>query len=235
MTKKQFVDKDGNKFVQVTPWYKKWWVWVIAVIAILIIIGSIGGSGNDSSSSNNSSNATAHKTTNKEKGNGDTDKSTSSTLKVDYDSYDVANKKTYNVNYSDVNWSAATIKVDKVTVYKLTKSHKYESANDGNFQANGFVRIHFIVSPTRDIDAYPTQGTAIYSNGEQHEADSLESWDGEIAKGVTKSGNVTIPVKDLTNSSSLKNIRYKFDADYDTDDIDDDNSDHTYDFTLNLQ
>ncbi len=23
MSKKQFVDKDGNKFVEVTPWYKK--------------------------------------------------------------------------------------------------------------------------------------------------------------------------------------------------------------------
>ncbi|WP_252904140.1 hypothetical protein [Secundilactobacillus silagei] len=154
---------------------------------------------------------------------------------MDDDQYDISDKKAYSVDYTNENWSAAKVSVDKVTVYKLTKEHKYDSANDGKFNISGFVRLHFIISPTRDIDAYPTQGTVIYSNGEQHEADSMESWDGEIAKGVTKSGNVTLPIQKLENVKSLKTVRFKFDTDYETNNDDDDNSDHTYDFTINLQ
>ncbi len=44
MAKKQFVDKDGRKFVEVTPWYKQWWSWVLAVAAIILMISLIGGS-----------------------------------------------------------------------------------------------------------------------------------------------------------------------------------------------
>ena len=33
---KKMTDKDGNTYVQVKPWYKRWWVGVIIVIALLI-------------------------------------------------------------------------------------------------------------------------------------------------------------------------------------------------------
>ncbi|MCH5462511.1 hypothetical protein HC026_05080 [Lactobacillus sp. LC28-10] len=239
MAKKQFVDKDGNKFVEVTPWYKKWWIWVLAVVVILLMIGFLGGSNNNSASkSDRAPKATAHNTTDNEKGSNEqaaSDKATASSVTVDDEQYSISGKKVYSVDYSNSSWSPAKVTVDKVTVYKLTKPHKYESANDGTFKTNGYVRLHFIISPTRDIDVYPTQGTAIYDNGEQHGADSMESWDGEVAKGVTKSGNVTLPIQKLENANSLKSVRFKFDADYDTDDDEDENSDHTYDFTINLQ
>lgn len=230
---KKIQDENGNTYVAVKPWYKKWWIWVIVVILVIFGIAAFTGGSDDSSSktTTTSSKATAHKTTASETKPAAT---ASKTISVDYDSYNVANEKTYKINYSDTSWNAATVKVDKVTVYKLTHSYKYKSANDGTFQASGFVRIHFVISPTRDISIYPTQGTAIYSNGEQHEADSLESWDGDIAKGATKSGNVTIPVKSLDSTSSLKSIRFKFDANYDTDNMDDNNSDKTFDITLNM-
>ena len=221
MAKKQFVDKVGLKFVEVTPWYKQWWSWVLAVAAIILMISLIGGSKDRSESkADQSSGVTAHNTTDTEKGTSEStnSKKASPSVTVDDEKYAISDKKAYKVNYSDSNWASAKIGVDKVTVYKLAKPHQFESSEDGKF-----------------INAYPTQGTVIYSNGEQHDADSLENWDGEIAKGVTKAGDVTLPIQKLNSAGSLKTLRYKFDADYETDNDDDENSDHTYDFTLNFK
>ena len=226
MSKKQFVDKDGKKFVEVTSRYQKWRVWGVAVLAVCIIVGLSFGLSN---SSKTVSKATAHDTTSEEKGK----KSGVPSVTVDDEKYDISDKKAYSVGYSNDKWSAAKISVDKVTVYKLTKSQKYESNFDGTFNIKGFVRLHVIVSPTRDLEADPTSGTIIYNNHEQQES-SPESWDGDISKGVTKSGNVTLPIQKLANVKSLKTIRFKFDADYDPDDDYDVTSDHTYDFTVNL-
>lgn len=226
---KKIQDDDGNTYVAVKPWYKKWWVWVIIVVVVIFVLALLGGGGDDDSSDTSTSKATAKKTDTSEKA-----ATSSSKLTLDYEDYDVSKTKTYSVNYSDTSWNAGSVKVDKVTVYKLTKPYKYESANDGTFKANGFVRLHFTVNAKRDISMYPTQGTVSYSNGEQHEADSLESWDGDISKGVTKSGNVTLPIKSLDSVTSLKNLRYKFTGDYDTDDYEDDNADKDFDITINL-
>lgn len=233
MSKKKITGDDGKEYVvkEKKPWYKKWWFWVLVVILVIFGIGLINGGSDDSASKTTSSKGSAHKTTKAEKQPAE---KAEKNITVDYDFYHVVSEKVYKLNYSDTSWNAATVKVDKVTVYKLTHGYKYKSANDGTFQATGFVRIHLTVSPNRDISAYPAQGTAIFSNGEQHEADSGESWDGDIAKGAIKSGNVTIPVKDLSSPSSLKSIRFKFDANYDTNNMDDDNSNKTYDMTLNI-
>ncbi|KRL02493.1 hypothetical protein [Liquorilactobacillus capillatus] len=237
MAKKTIKGEDGKQYEvkEKKPFYKRVWFWLVVAVVVIIGFSQIGNSNNDTSSSAASGKATAHKTTKAEKGESSASADNGSKkITISYQDYDVANSKAYSTNFSDSNWAGTSVKVDKVTVYKLAKDYKYKSANDGTFQVNGFVRIHFTISPTRDISIYPTQGTAIYSNGEQHEADSDESWDGEISKGANKSGDVTIPVKSLSSVSSLKTIRYKFDANYDTDDYEDENSSHTYDFTLNL-
>lgn len=208
-----------------------------ALLGLTLTLGACGNSSDSSSkeSSVKTEKASAHKTTDKEKSSSESKSSSAKkTVEVGYQNYDVQDEKQYNVNFTDTSWSAAVVKVNKVTVYKLAKPAKYESANDGTFDANGFVRLHVIVTPNQDISAYPTQGTAVYSNGEQHDVDSGESWDGDIAKGATKEGDVTIPVKNLANTSELKNVRFKFDADYETDNIDDDNAYKTYDTTINL-
>lgn len=238
MAKKQFVDKDGRKFVEVTPWYKQWWSWVLAVAAIILMISLIGGSKDRSESkADQSSEVTAHNTTDIEKGTSESTsaKKASPSVTVDDEKYAISDKKAYKVNYSDSNWAPAKIGVDKVTVYKLAKPHQFESSEDGKFNIEGYVRLHFSVSPTRDINAYPTMGTVIYSNGEQDDADAPEGWDGEIARGATKAGDVTLPIQKLNSAGSLKTLRYKFDTDYETDNDDDENSDHTYDFTLNFK
>lgn len=239
MSKKQFEDEKGNKFIQVTPWYKHISSWIIAVLSVALIFSLVWKSGSRSSAPDKEApKATVHKTTEQETGSKTANKKAmaqTDTVTAGEKKYEVADTKRYKVNYSDSNWSAASIKVDKVTIYKLSKAYKYKSENDGTFKVNGFVKIHVNVSPKRDITAYPVQGTVVYKNGEQHEGDLLENWDGEIARGATKSGNVTFPVEKLTNATSLKNIRYKFDAYYDTDDDNDGNSDHTYDMILNFE
>lgn len=156
------------------------------------------------------------------------------TIEVNYEKYEVKDSKTYKVNYSDTSWAGTNVTVNSVTVYKLAKAYKYDSANDGNFDVNGFVQINMSVLPTRDISIYPTQGTLVLDNGEQHEADSDESWDGDIAASATKTGNITVPVSSLDSSSSIGSLRFKFDGNYETDDYDDENSDHDYDMSINL-
>ncbi|WP_409022637.1 CD20-like domain-containing protein [Dellaglioa sp. P0083] len=158
----------------------------------------------------------------------------SKSLTIDYNDYSFSKSKDYSIDVSDNNWANTKVKVDKVTVYKLAKNYTYKSTNDGTFNIEGFVKLHFSIAPGRDIAAYPTQGTAIFDNGEQHEADSSETWDGDISKSAVKDGSVVIPVKSLKDVTSLTNIRFKFDANYDTDDYDDSNSTHHYDLNLKL-
>lgn len=201
-------------------------IFSVAAFAIVLITQSLYSHAVDKtstayySSSNSSSSSSS-----------DTDKNT---IEVSYKYYDVKDSKTYTVNYTDNTWSAANVKINSVTVYKLAKAYTYDSANDGKFNVNGFVRLNVSVSPSRDVQIFPTQGTLVLDNGEQHEADSTESWDGDISSGATKTGDITIPVSDLSAANSINNLRFKFHAFYDTDDYDDDNSNHDYDMSFNL-
>lgn len=57
---KKITDKNGDTYVEVKPWYKRWWVWVLAIVVLLFIIGSAsGGSDNSSSSKSSSSSKTS--------------------------------------------------------------------------------------------------------------------------------------------------------------------------------
>ncbi|MCC6096999.1 hypothetical protein [Limosilactobacillus sp.] len=151
---------------------------------------------------------------------------------LDYDTYNAKSIKTYKTNASDSSWSGVNVKVNKIQVVKLAKKYKYNSANDGKFKINGFIRLHYVIQTgSKDVNIYPTQGTYSFSNGEQHQADSLENWDGSISSHVKKSGWVSIPVQKV---SGVNSVRAKFDANYDTDNADDDNQYHTYDMNINF-
>ena len=189
---KKITDKDGNVYVQKKAWYKRWWVWVIIAIVALILIGSLSGNSSNSKAGSGSGS--------------NTQISSPSKITVDYDDYNVKSSKTYKVDYSNNDWDEADVKINKVTVYKLAKPYKFDSANDGKYQ----------------------QGTAVIGS-EQEEAVG-ESWDGDINKGAEKSGEVYIPVKDLEKTTSISNIRFKFSGN----DQNDMESDHDYDLTLNL-
>jgi len=155
-------------------------------------------------------------------------------LTVDYKDYEVKSVKTYNINYQNTDWAGTDIKIDSAKVYKLDKTYTINTVSDGDMNVNGFIELNMSVTPQRDINIYPTQATGIFNNGEQHDASSDTSWDGEIAKGATKSGKVIIPITNLESDSSISSLRLKFSANYDTDDYNDDNSHHDYDITINL-
>lgn len=161
-------------------------------------------------------------------------KSKKDSITVDYDDYDVKSTKNYKLSYSNNDWSAANVKIDSAKVYKLSKTYTMKRVSDGNLNVNGFIEIHMTVAPQKDISIYPAQATGIFNNGEQHEASSNTSWDGDIAKNAEKSGSIIIPITNLENDSSISSLRLKFNSYYETNDDDDENSDHDYDFTLNL-
>jgi hypothetical protein len=202
------------------------------------------GSEQKESSSNSSpktQQVSGHKTTAQEKG---TDKkaqskhkkspANSKQLEINYDDYRLKDQKDYTADFTDESWVDTKVVIDKVEIDQVA-AQEYDSANDGKFDVNGFVRLHMSVTPTRDINFYPTQGTAIYNDGQQQEATGNESWDGEIAKDATKDGWISFPVKELNNVTDLTSIRLKFTADYDTDNYEDDAAYQDYDLTLDLK
>lgn len=125
------------------------------------------------------------------------------------------------------------MKIDRIRIAKIKP---FKDTEEKNTVYNGIVLVHFSVTAQRDINFYPTQGTLVTSDGQQVEANmySSDSFDDEIAKGATKSGNVLFALTKLDNPKDLKTLRLKWDANYDTDNYDDDNSSHTYDVTVNL-
>lgn len=203
-------------------WYRTWSTWVIIVLAILVIsmgffILTDGSFRNSSDSDANTSQTTKN----------------DHTLSVDYKKYQIKAMKTYRVNYTDHSWDGGDVKINKVVIYQTAKPYKFSSSNDGKFTIHGFARIYMTVKADDDISIYPTQGTYSYSDGEQHGVDSMESWDGDINDGMTKSGTVTVPIQHLKTTSSLKSIRMKFDAN--AQDDDDDSLDKTFDLTVDLK
>lgn len=227
-------------------------LFVIGLLCFIIGIMSQGGSSNDDASVSSSSEKTPTKHHAKQTAaqsraeSASLDAAISSeleagapkkqkTIEVDSDDYKVADSKKFNITSTDSNWVGTNVNIDSATVYKLAAPSSYDSASDGKITINGFVQLHMSITAAQDIEIYPTQGTVILSNGEQHDADNTdEGWDGDVAAGVTKSGTVTIPVTNINSVDDLMNVRFKFDAFYDTDDLDDENSDHSYDLSFDL-
>ncbi|APG72512.1 hypothetical protein LJ046_01785 [Lactobacillus delbrueckii subsp. jakobsenii ZN7a-9 = DSM 26046] len=214
------------------PFYKQWWAVTIAFIFVFFV-GYIFGSAASSSDDSNDEASVASSSKSSSKSTTD-DKSSEKnnakkTLTVSYKNYEISSEKTFKPNYTNNSWAGGSVSVDSITLYKTAKAYNYDSANDGKFTIQGFMQIHYVIKTKADVSVYPTQGTYIYSNGEQHGADSTESWDGDISKNVTKQGTVTVPVEKI---SSVNSVRVKFDAS--AQDVSDDSLDHDFDFTITL-
>ncbi|WP_288747698.1 hypothetical protein [uncultured Lactobacillus sp.] len=214
------------------PFYKQWWAVTIAFIFVFFV-GYIFGSAASSSDDSNdeasvaSSSKSSSKSTTDDKSSGKNN--AKKTLTVSYKNYEISSEKTFKPNYTNNSWAGGSVSVDRITLYKTAKAYNYDSANDGKFTIQGFMQIHYVIKTKADVSVYPTQGTYIYSNGEQHGADSTESWDGDISKNVTKQGTVTVPIEKI---SSVNSVRIKFDAS--GQDFSDDSLDHDFDFTITL-
>ena len=154
-------------------------------------------------------------------------------IELDDDKIDIKDSKEYSTTYSDSSWAGTTVKIDKVTVYKT--DGEYSDGDDGKF--NGIAKVHFDIKAGRDISMYASQATLNTNDGQQVDADTYDSddFDGDLNSGAHTDGDVYFLLPKLDSVSSLKTLRLKFTSDYDTDDYDDDNSDHSYDVTVNLQ
>lgn len=205
------------------PWYKTWWVWLIIIATIVFISGSFfiitDGSFRNSSSSSDS--FTNNSQTN------------ANTISLNYKKYKIKAVKTYHIGYSDKSWNGGTVRIDKIKIYQTAKPYKFDSSNDGKFTVDGFARIYMTIKAQEDIEIYPTEGTYSYSDGEQHDVDSMENWDGKINADSIKSGTITVPIEHLSSTSSIKSIRMKFDGN--SQDDDDDSLDKSFDLTVDLK
>lgn len=144
----------------------------------------------------------------------------------------IVDRKDYNVNWDNSTWSGVNYSADKVIILKIDG---YKDYSDNEYQ--GFVLVHFNIDNTeRDIITYPEQGTLVTNTGEQSEGNyELENWAGDVMKGAKKEGYASFPLKKLDDVNSIENIRLKFYGTYETDDYDDENYHHDYDFTIDLQ
>ncbi len=206
------------------PWYKNWWFYVTLVASVLVAIflGFVLDGDLNKNTTHLNNNYSTH--TSGEKGN---------KITVQYQKYRISALKNYRVNYVDNSWPGGTIRISRIKVYKTAKPYRYDSVDDGKFRIMGFVRIYMTVHAKQDVSVYATQGTYSYSDGEQYEDDAPEDWDGDINKGVIKSGTITLPVKKLPTTSSLKSVRMKFDVA--SQDDKDDSLDKTFDFDVDLK
>lgn len=231
---KKIQDENGNTFVEVKPLYKRWWIWVLAVVVIIFIFAALSGGSDDTKESN----ATAHTTTSAEKGNSKNRTDNSNSLTIDYNKVPIISEKTYKLSVSDTTWNSASVSISSTRVIKV-KPFEYNS--ESGKKAEGLIILNVAVKPSRDLTAtFPDQGTIITNDGQQQEAimPSMKgvttNWGGDIANGANKSGDVIFPLEKLNNISDIKSLRYKFNASYDTDDYEDENSNHNYDLTINL-
>jgi hypothetical protein len=221
---------------------KKPWLIASGVGIVLFILGiAVVAGGTGSSSSDKADNPTTSKSLSKStvaKGNTTSKESNSSssestqTIDFGYEKHPILDQATYPVQWSDNTWAGTQVKVDKVQIIK-TKPFKDDAT--GKMYA-GVVLMHFGITASRDISIYPSQGTLVTSDGQQSSADTLngEDFDGDIAKGVSRDGYVLWELEKMDDPKAIKTLRVKFDANYETDDMDDDNSDKTYDFTINI-
>lgn len=233
MTKK-IQDENGNTFIEVKPWYKRWWVWGLAVIIIIILLSALSG-GKDNT---NNSTGSGHTTTSAEKGSSKNSDGNSNYLTVDYNKVPITSEKNYNLSVTDTTWNSATVSISSARVIKV-RPFEYDSTSGK--KAQGLVILHVSVKPTRDLNsAFPDQGTIITNDGQQVDAimSSIKgltlNWGGNIANGADKSGDVVFPLDKLENVSDIKSLRYKFNASYETDNYEDENYQHNYDITLDL-
>ncbi|WP_125980084.1 hypothetical protein [Loigolactobacillus iwatensis] len=153
--------------------------------------------------------------------------------KYDNRTVKVQKMKTYKVGVTDTAWAGTHVKISRVKVVKFKKFKDPITKKT----YHGYVAVKMSVNPTqRDISFNPTLGSVLTSDGQQVDADGFDSgsWDGDLDKGVKRSGTVYFNLTKLKNPKKIKSIRLKWDADYETDDVNDNNANKTYDITVNL-
>ncbi|WP_048000873.1 DUF805 domain-containing protein [Lactiplantibacillus herbarum] len=233
-----------------TPWTHKWWTWCILVLCTLAYAAFVNATAranaidsaltttsktNSNNSYNDSGSATtASSDSDSDSETSDSSDSSSNSITIDDDDIDIADQKSYSASFTDSSWANSTFKIDKVTVYKTDGTYTNGSGSDKK-DFNGIVKVHMSIHAGRDISAYPTQAKLSTNDGQQVEADiDSDDFDGDLNKGTDADGNLYFILPKLSTVESITSIRLKWDANYDTDNYDDDNAYKTFDTSLNL-
>lgn len=211
---------------------------VIAGVLLTTVAACSSDSGSDSSDSSPKTEKTTKKsgvTKESDKGNvakADTDSSKDKVFTLDDEDYPLSKQQVKSVNLNETPWAGTNVKIDKVELDTLKDKTSFEDDEGKKMDITGFIRVHMAIKPSRDISTYPSQGTAII--GGQQVAASMgdQEVDGDLLANSTTDGWVTFPVRDMNDG--INTMRYQFDASYDTDDYDDDNSEGTIDLTINF-
>lgn len=214
----QNIDEEGNTYIYVKPWYKKWWLFSIIIFVLLIIIVlKFNRSDNTVRIANDVTSISKNKT---------------KTLAFDLDDYQISKALTYKLKYQNNSWSGGSFKVYRVTIYKTKKSHYYETGS-GKIRLNGFVRIYLTAHAKKNINVDISDGVVNLSTMElQHVDDSDDYWSGNMNKGATKNIEVTAPIEKLNKLTNIKKVALHFDVAAKS--TDDDSLDKTMNLVLNL-
>lgn len=169
---KSIKDDDGNTYIEVKPWYKKWWVWVLAVVIVIFLISMFSNTDDDSAKNSNSSS----KTVSKKKVS-----TTKSSLKNSYKvgesatyegySFKVNSVRFWNGDDDDTPDSGKQYVIVNVTI--TNKGSKKQDYNSYDFKLNSN-------GNSTDFDETITNDT--------YGKDGLD--DGTLDKGATVSGNL---------------------------------------------
>ena len=153
-------------------------------------------------------------------------------VRLDGEKIYYTSSKKYNLNQTDDSWSAATAKVNNVTVYKTEEGYTYGSKR-GRKEIQGMLAINVTVKALKDIEVSMDSATVSIPNiNEQHDIETKEDWD-DLDKGISKTGTLYVPIYKLHKTNSIKSLRLKFGCQQQNSD-DPDDFDHDYDMTLNL-
>ena len=153
-------------------------------------------------------------------------------VRLDGEKIYYTSSKKYNLNQTDDSWSAATAKVNNVTVYKTEEGYTYGSKR-GRKEVQGMLAINVTVKALKDIEVSMDSATVSIPNiNEQHDIETKEDWD-DLDKGISKTGTLYVPIYKLHKTNSIKSLRLKFGCQQQNSD-DPDDFDHDYDMTLNL-
>lgn len=153
-------------------------------------------------------------------------------VRLDGEKIYYTSSKKYNLDQTDDSWSAATAKVNNVTVYKTEEGYTYGSKR-GRKEVQGMLAINVTVKALKDIEVSMDSATVSIPNiNEQHDIETKEDWD-DLDKGISKTGTLYVPIYKLHKTNSIKSLRLKFGCQQQNSD-DPDDFDHDYDMTLNL-
>ncbi|KRO27647.1 hypothetical protein DY78_GL003065 [Lactiplantibacillus fabifermentans DSM 21115] len=229
---------------QAKPWTKKWWTWAILVVGTVLCAIMINTTAYITTFADYATTTTSTNTTNSDDDASDTDSETADSessssddtdkITIGDDDIDIADQQSYTTAFTDSSWANSTFKINRVTVYKTDGTYTNGSGSDKQ-EFHGIIKVHMSIHAGRDISAYPTQAKLSTNDGQQVEADSdSDDFDGELNSGTDSNGDLYFILPKLSSVKNITSVRLKWDADYDTDDYEDDNAFKTFDATINL-